>query len=158
MATNNWSVEDALDEVVRAIQDGSSLSITGLEDGYKRRYRRDFQEHWDKNDYSWPDARETILPLAEMVGSLATTLSIYRAVEKGTPVPRTVDQFSAYMAGYLVAKGLCPPGVWCMYYYYMEPSSGVPTTNPDTSAIKFREFLLELGQILSPAQPTSGSR
>src|SRR3954451_20620076 len=114
MPTDKWYVEDALNEVVRAIKDGSLLSISGLEDGYKQRYRRDFQEHWDNDDYSWLDARNTILPLAELVGSLATTLSIYRAAKNGK-LPKAVDQISAYMAGYLVANGVgktsCRPGV-----------------------------------------------
>ena len=142
----NWEVEDALAEVVRAIQDGSSLSITGLEDGYKRRYRRDFQEQWNK-DYSWPDAREHILKLAEMVGSLATTLCIYQAVEKGEPIPRTVDPFSAYVAGYIV-KSLCGPGVWCMNYDYLEPGVLV-SENVKSAVLKFKDFL----ETLFPSQP-----
>jgi hypothetical protein len=156
MATNEWYVEDALNEVVRAIQDGSLLSITGLEDGYKQRYRRDFQDHWEKNDYSWLKARETILPLAELVGSLATMLSIYRAAKNGKP-PRTVDQYSAYMAGYLVAFGVgptpCRPGVWCMHYYYLEPDPA-PQPNLDQVAEDFGKTLGKIETYLRPDQST----
>jgi hypothetical protein len=152
MASNKWDVQGALYEVVRAIQDGSSLSITGLEDGYKRRFQPDFQTHWNLDDdakpgqHSWPLARERVLKLAEMVGSLATTLCIYRAWYKKEPIPRTVDQFSAYFAGHLVANTVCPiEGAWCMSYdKYKE------NLQPDfeLSTSEFGSFLQEINTLL----------
>jgi len=141
MPTNKWDVEDALNEVVRAIQDGSALSIRGLEDGYKQRYYEDFYGHWYADDYSWPDASSQILQLAKVVGHLATALTIYKAHGKGE-VAVAVDASSAYMAGYLVAKGLCPPGVWCMKYYYMERNR-----DPQEAIEYFQEFLGKLAEI-----------
>jgi len=156
MPSNKWDVEGALNEVVRAIQDGSSLSITGLEDGYKKRYRQDFKKHWEDDSdqnpvspHSWPRARNRILTLAEMVGSLATTLTIYKASQKSMPIPRTVDPSSAYMAGYLV-KVLCPvEGIWCMGYYYVEPED----KNLDAVANCFGESLGQVGKYKTPDQP-----
>jgi hypothetical protein len=155
MATDKWYVEGALNEVVRAIQDGSSLSITGLEDGYKRRYYDDFKGHWDKDsdqepdpNHHWPYARNRILKLAEMVGSLATTLTIYKAFQESIPIPRTVDPSSAYMAGYLV-KVLCPnQGVWCMKYNYMK--TGKQDLDLEALAKHFQESLEEIYKYTNP--------
>jgi hypothetical protein len=154
----NWEVDYALYEVVNAIQKGSSpLSIRGVEEGYKCRYVTDFQRHWetDGNPNSWPDAKERILKLAEKVGRLAKMLTILQRTGGGKPAD--VDPSSAYMAGYFVAKFLCPassPGVWCMNYYYMEPKS--KEEDEVLIACKFGEFL-DMGEKYVPHdQPTGG--
>ena len=166
MPSDKWDVESALAEVVRAIQDGSSLSITGLEYGYKKRYEKDFKEHWknDEDKYSWPNARMRILAAAEMVGSLATTLTIYRAFTTGTPIPRTVDAQDAYWAGHLVAKVVCPQaGQWCMYYDdYSDAAAAEPTLSPPPPDFRevdksFRTFLGEIDNLRKKADPPGGS-
>ncbi len=157
MATDKWDVEGALAVVVRAIQDGSSLSITGLEDGYKRRLYKDFKYHWDNDSdpYSWPKAQDRVLKLAELVGSLATALTILKAVNKKMPIPRTVDPTSAYLAGLLVAKVICPDGVWCMHYDDYNESA--VRTLPPKLVSALQECLKEI-EILSQDEPTGGSR
>jgi hypothetical protein len=151
MPSNDWDVPGALDEVVQEIQKGSSLSIKGVEKGYKQRYNKDFQDHWDADSslnpvpgHYWPGARKRILPLARLVGRLATILT-YQASQSG-PIPTDVDTSSAYMAGYLVAKGLCPPGVWCMSYYYeskQEPQQELLDKVKD----EFQKFLVLIREI-----------
>jgi len=158
MASDKWDVNGALAAVVRAIQDGSSLSITGLEDGYKRRLNRDFADHWNDDDdkYSWPKAQERVLKLAELVGSLATALTIYKAIQKHTPIPQAVDPTSAYIAGSIVAKVVCPDGVWCMHYDdYKE--LGAPTLPPEFVKM-FKECLKKVEKLLSLDQSTGGSK
>lgn len=172
MPSDKWDVESALAEVLRAIQDGSSLSITGLEYGYKKRYEKDFTEHWnnDGDKDSWPKARMRILAAAEMVGSLATTLTIFRAFTTVTPIPRTVDPFDGYLAGHLVANSVCPiEGQWCMYYDEYSDDSFAPAalykTLPDHLKevdVAFKCFKLAIAALQAPAgdpaKPSGGQR
>jgi hypothetical protein len=159
MVSVKWNVEDALNEVVEKIRWGSSLSIAGLEQGYKDRYYCDFKGHWDADPYdSWPGAKDRILKLARLVGHLATMLTKIRAIISGKPDPTTVEPYSAYMAGYIVAKVICPPGspgVWCMGYYFMEDASD--TAQLDSLAAEFGAVIKEAAKYL-PDTPPGGAQ
>jgi len=97
-----------------------------------------------------------ILTAAEMVGSLATALTIYRAFKTQTPIPRTVDPFDGYLAGHLVANAVCPSaGQWCMHYDDYSDDSFVPATLPDQvnkADEAFTCFLNAVADLQAPAE------
>jgi hypothetical protein len=117
----NWNVEEALDEVMARIRQGSALAFRpGDSDQLRARYRGPFQAQHDAGA-DWNLARPRILPMAQLVGFLATTLTSAAALLTGDR-PVAVDRQSALLAAYLVsqlchypaaAPAVVPFGVYC---------------------------------------------
>ncbi len=118
----SWNVEDALEELVNAIQDGALLLMIEYNTRVtlKSKYRKDFQAQCDKG-VDWNTEKIYILPQANGVGLLAAYLTAEKALISGSGFPKVVDPDSAYEAGHRFAHvKSCPDleieGVWCMNY------------------------------------------
>src|SRR5260370_17283572 len=110
----NWDVEDAIEEVIAAIREGSALRIgRRVRKYYENLYWDDFKAQWEKGA-DWYKARKRVLPLAVLVGAIASALTIIRAVINYDPVPYNVDEKSAADAAWFVAHSdLCLDGAFC---------------------------------------------
>jgi hypothetical protein len=100
----------ALDEVLASIEDGSAFPLTedALE-ALRQRYQPDFEDNLRAN-VDWQKARTRVLPLARVVGSLASTLMVIKLDGENVPLPTFVDADSALLASDLVAEmSFCPP-------------------------------------------------
>ncbi len=92
-----------------------------MDHDFKKRYEKDFEDEL-KTPEDWTDAKLRILPLARMVGNLATFLTFTKSASNGHDQPGEVDADCAYLAGFLVSRA-CPVspgpkmvGKWCKSY------------------------------------------
>jgi hypothetical protein len=124
----NWDVEDAIEEVIAAIREGSALRIgRRVRKYYENLYWDDFESQWEKGA-DWYKARKRVLPLAVLVGALASVLTIVRAVINLDPVPYNVDRKSAADAAWFVAHSdLCVDGAFCT-----QAVEGLKTSDEDS--------------------------
>lgn len=121
--SSSTAVEAALDEVVDQIRRGAEpLPLADdMDTDFKDRYRQDFEEELQKPE-DWTDAKLRVLPLARMVGHVATFLTFAKAASHGQGQPTVVDGHCAYLAGYLVSRACPAPagpkmvGKWCKSY------------------------------------------
>jgi hypothetical protein len=143
-----WDVEYALEEVVQAIQKGSLLKVPDdVRIGYKARYRDDFKAQY-KAGADWDKDKVQVLPRAKLVGALAATMTIAKAVLKFSQPPDKVDANSAYLAGFLIAHGLyCPAdtdeeilGHYCQGY----PRGGLHLTDDQPAMLALAAAFLTL--------------
>ena len=109
---NDWipdAVESALDEVLAEIEKGSLLPLTDdALQALRDRYRPDFTASLAAGA-EWEVARENILPLARVVGNLASTFMVLKFDGENVPLPTFVDVDSALFASDEVAKmSFCP--------------------------------------------------
>lgn len=104
-----WDPTDAVEQVLGKIKEGSGLPLSKqAEDGLKQRYQPAFQQQLRKN-VSFQVASETILPLAKVVGSVATVIAVFNAVAQNQKKLPPVDVKSALQAAELVAHlKFCP--------------------------------------------------
>jgi hypothetical protein len=74
--SSDWNVDDAVNEVMAWIHDGSALPFLKLPDDLKLKttYHDRFQRAKERG-IDWNLARKRVLPLAYMVGALATMLA-----------------------------------------------------------------------------------
>jgi hypothetical protein len=105
MSTTDWKVDDAVNEVMAGIHDGSALTFLKPPDdlALKNTYHDLFEKTQGKID--WTIARKRVLPLAYMVGALATMLAaVDQALTKTHSKPERVLPQHARRAAYLISK------------------------------------------------------
>jgi len=137
-SSSSFDVEGALTEVANAIEEGARpMTTANVRDGFKARFRDDFT-FLSNNGVPYAPSRDHLLALARAVGGLARALTLAEATVEGTTLKEDapVDEESAYLAGFLVAR-ISPEitararadarmgsGSFCRNYYLV--TKGVP--------------------------------
>jgi hypothetical protein len=133
-----FDVEGALTEIANAIEEGARpMTTANVRDGFKARFRDDFT-FLSNNGVPYAPSRDHLLALARAVGGLARALTLAKATVDGTTLKEDapVDEESAYLAGFLVARispeitararaaARMAAGSFCRNYYLV--TKGVP--------------------------------
>lgn len=158
VSTSTWTVSEAVNQVLLAIQQGSTLKLNVDASGPLHDwYTLGFQAQHDKGA-DWDHDKAVILPLAHWVGLTATLFTAVRAVVTGSGAPAEVDPECALKAAYLIslechfkltersAAGgpkLLPDGVYCP----LPP----PSYQPSPEELAQADHLRELRKLLLPS-------
>ncbi len=104
-----WDSTAAVAQVLDRIQQGAGLPLGDAKAALAGRYTPAFQKQKDAGA-SFQVASETVLPLAQVVGSMATTLAVFKALlQNKQKLPPSIDAESALQAAELVAHlKFCP--------------------------------------------------
>jgi hypothetical protein len=137
-----FDVESALTEIVDAIEEGARPMTTAhVRDGFKARFRDDFT-FLSNNGVPYAPNKNHLLALARAVGALARALTVAKATVGGTKLKEDapVDEKSAYLAGFLVARiskditararaeaRMEAEGSFCQNYYLVEKGVMAPS-------------------------------
>lgn len=121
----NDTVEQALDQVIAAIEQGANpLTVP---DNVKTMLRKKYRPDFEANTDHWPEDKEKVLALAGIVGNLATFLTKARGNLNQTPPLKEVQKDCTDFAAWLVSRTICPPpgsqpirGRHCKSYKYGE--------------------------------------
>lgn len=98
------TIEEAADEIIAAIKEGATLHFcSGILEDLRTTYLSRL-ELAESLGIHWSDARKRVLPLAYMVGAVATMLAAAdQALTKSTAPPKQVLPSHAWGAAYLVS-------------------------------------------------------
>ncbi|HVS01389.1 MAG TPA: hypothetical protein VMT16_01345 [Thermoanaerobaculia bacterium] len=114
----NWTVDDALDEVVAAIEEGNGpLTLAAdARTGLRSFYRKSFEDMHAAGE-DWNVAKKNVLLLSNAVGALAAVIEIYTSFPKP---PGRISSKNALAAAEAIAYSkICDPsrpkktGGWC---------------------------------------------
>lgn len=150
-----WEVERALDEIAGWIEEGARPMTTAAHvlKGFKERYKEDFTRlHGNGVDYN--KSRSHLKHLARAVGALARALTLAKATVNSTSLDEDapVDEKSAYLAGFLVARisqditararaeRRMGAGSFCQRYYLTEKGKAAPLEAERGAASVLRLF------------------
>lgn len=143
----DWNVDDAVNQVMTWIHDGSALPFLKasedleLKNTYLDRFKDAKARHID-----WNKAKDRVLPLAYMVGALATLLAaVDQAKTHGKP-ERVLPQH-AKRAAYLISKVCTYPedGAICPRWPF--PKDCGKQEDNDEIARDFRKIFEKLGLV-----------
>jgi hypothetical protein len=104
--SSDWNVDDAVNEIMAWVHDGSALPFLSPPDDLKLKsaYRNCLQKTKDRK-INWNLARKRVLPMAYMVGTVATLLAAVDQASKGThSKPERVLPQHAWQAAYLMSR------------------------------------------------------
>jgi len=137
-----FDVDAELNKVADQIAAGARpMSTTHVRDGFKARFRDDFT-YLSNNGVSIEPSRDHLHALARAVGALARALTVAKATVDGTKLKEDapVDEKSAYLAGFLVARiskditararaeaRMGAEGSFCQNYYLVEKDVKAPS-------------------------------
>jgi hypothetical protein len=129
------------------------MTTTHVRDGFKARFRDDFT-FLSNNGVPYAPSRKHLLALARAVGGLARALTLAKATVEGTTLKEDapVDDESAYLAGFLVAR-ISPEittraraakrmgsGSFCRSYYMVKKGDPAPSEAERGAAAVLRFF------------------
>jgi hypothetical protein len=97
-----WTVDEALTEVLNSIGNGSALPLTEAQESDLRDFYRPGFLAQNRAGADWASDKVRVLPLAHLVGVLATMFTSASATLTGEP-SRRVDPASAVRAAHVVA-------------------------------------------------------
>lgn len=108
--TSNWEVDEALREVLDAIEQGSPLELeTDVRSELDAFYRPYFERNHETGA-DWEEARGRILILACIVGAAATVFETMASSATGSTFPESVTTEWALAAAVFVSLSkACPP-------------------------------------------------
>jgi len=154
------TIENAVQEIMTGIRAGATLPFSP---GVLKALRETYHERLERAEslgIHWTNARGRVMPLAHMVGAVATMLAAAdQALTGPTAPPKKIQPAHAWRAAYLVSKvclypmddGIIPPGKICCDM----PREEIPGCLEDDT--KLAEGLLKIFRILKlvPDSPKS---